>query len=218
MNRRTLPAAIAFAATAALLLTACGGGDEEPEANDKIVGADTGDTKKKESPSTSAESAAGRPDLTLPKDIEESFESWKLGDEKRNAILVDAGHAQSAVTYAVAKGDPEAAPLTFYQQGDALVGSQDWVKSIVDSGKTFTGTVRYFSPDLTLFDEKSAALVYCADETKAFNKDRTTSKVEKSPASKDSYVLYSAHLEKSDGGVWQTTKLDSERGNQKCTS
>ena len=44
LKRRSLPVAAAFAATTALLLTACGGGGDSPKDNDKIAGADQGET------------------------------------------------------------------------------------------------------------------------------------------------------------------------------
>ncbi|WP_327409188.1 hypothetical protein OG458_19070 [Streptomyces sp. NBC_01281] len=216
VKRRSLPVAAAFAATAALLLTACGSGDDSSKGNGKIAGADQGG-----SPSTSASASSPehvqRPDLTLPGDIKETFQGWKTGDATKDAILEDAGHAQTAVTYAVTKGDPKAEALAFYQAGTALPGSRDWVKTIVDSGSTFTGAVRYHSPKLDVFDKESAGLSYCSDESKAFNKDRKTQAIEKTPTSKDSYVLYSTRLERNSDGIWQTTKLVSERGNKTCT-
>ncbi|MEV0981281.1 hypothetical protein [Streptomyces sp. NPDC049915] len=213
MNRRSLPVAAALAATAALLLTACGSGDS-PKGNDKIAGADQGETTKA-SPTPTARTA--RPDLSLPSDVTESFEGWKTGDATKDAVLADAGHAQTAVTHAVVQGDPEDAALKFYQVGTALAGSQDWVKSIVGSGATFTGAVRYYAPRISVFDKNTAAVTYCSDESKAFNKNRKTNKVDKTPVTNDAYVLYSTRLEKSAQGVWQTTKLQSERGNKTCT-
>ncbi|MFC4464970.1 hypothetical protein ACFPH6_10515 [Streptomyces xiangluensis] len=217
MKRRSLPVAAALAATAALLLTACGSGDDSSKDNDKIAGADTGDTKTSASPSASASDDAERPAMTLPDDIKETFENWKTGDATKDAILADAGRAQTAVTHAVVKGDPEDPALSFYQAGTALPGSQDWVKSVIDSGSTFTGEVRYYAPDISVLGKNLAGVAFCSDESKAFNKNRETNKVDKTPVSNDSYVLYSTRLEKNDQGVWQTTKLESERGNKKCT-
>ncbi|THC56947.1 hypothetical protein E7X38_11730 [Streptomyces sp. Akac8] len=154
--------------------------------------------------------------MTLPEDVEERFEGWKTGDATKDAVLADAGRAQTAVTYAVTKGDPKSPALSFYQSGTALAGSQDWVKGIVDAGLTYSGSVRYFAPEISVFDKESAGVSYCADESKAYNKDRKTNKVDKTPATDDSFVLYSTRLEKNDEGVWQTTKLESERGNKKC--
>ncbi|MEV5435234.1 hypothetical protein AB0K80_04265 [Streptomyces sp. NPDC052682] len=215
MKRRPLPAAAALVATAALLLTACGSGKDSSKADDKIAGADTGGSTPSVSPSTSQGSIKG-PDIALPEDVKETFEGWKTGDATKDAILADAGRAQTAVTYAVTQGDPDSPALSFYQAGTALAGSQDWVKEIVDAGLTFYGSVRYYAPNIRVFDSKSAGVSYCADESKAFNKDRKTNKVDKTPVTDDSYVLYSTRLEKNSEGVWQTTKLESDRGNKTC--
>ncbi|WP_202503585.1 hypothetical protein [Streptomyces sp. SID4956] len=210
-----MPIAVAFAATSALLLTGCGGDDGGSKPGDEIAGADT--DKSTASPSSGApEVSAERPDMTLPEDVEERFEGWKTGDATKDAVLADAGRAQTAVTYAVTKGDPKSPALSFYQSGTALAGSQDWVKGIVDAGLTYSGSVRYFAPEISVFDKEPAGVSYCADESKAYNKDRKTNKVDKTPATDDSFVLYSTRLEKNDEGVWQTTKLESERGNKKC--
>lgn len=212
MKRRTLPIAVALTTTAALLLTACGGGSDS-DAKGQNAGARTESTSASASASTGA---AQRPDMTLPSDVTEAFESWKVGDATKDTILTDAGHAQTAVTYSVTKGDPESPALSFYQTGTALAGSQDWVKEIVDAGLTYHGSVRYYAPDISVLDAKSAGVSYCADESKAYNKNRKTNKVDEVPATEDSYVLYSTRLEKNSAGVWQTTKLESERGNQRC--
>ncbi|MFB7496956.1 hypothetical protein ACFC09_20120 [Streptomyces sp. NPDC056161] len=166
------------------------------------------------SPTTSG---ATRPDLALPSDVHETFEGWKTGDATKDAVLADAGRAQTAVTYSVTKGDPETSALAFYQADTALAGSQDWVKSIVDSGLTYSGAVRYYAARISVFDKKTAGVSYCADESKAYNKNRKTEKVDKEPATAESYVLYSTRLQLNDKGVWQTTKLESERGNKACT-
>ncbi|MET9351680.1 hypothetical protein ABZY14_01480 [Streptomyces sp. NPDC006617] len=215
MKRRSLPVAAALAASAALLLTACGSGDDKSSDNDKIAGADVSAPATSSSPDASGDTAE-RPTMKLPDDVTETFEGWKTGDAAEDAVLTDAGHAQTAVTYAITQGDPDSAALSFYQSGAALAGSQDWVKGVVDAGLTYSGTVGYYAPDISVLDKKTAGVSYCADESKAFNKNRKTQKVDKVPATAQSYVLYSTRLEKNAKGVWQTTKLESERGNKKC--
>ncbi|MEV0257664.1 hypothetical protein AB0H82_25825 [Streptomyces sp. NPDC050732] len=219
MKRRTMPVTAALAATAALLLTACGSGDDDkPKAEDRIAGADQGSKKDKSaSPAPSTGTEATRPDMKLPQDVTETFVGWKTGDSLKDAVLADAGRAQTAVTYAVTQGDANEPALGFYQDGQALVGSARWVKSIVDSGSTFSGNVRYFAPKVSMLDKGSAAVVYCSDESKAFNKNRKTKKVTKTPASDQSYVTYSTRLDKNEQGVWQTTRLESKRGDATCT-
>ncbi|WP_328670786.1 hypothetical protein [Streptomyces sp. NBC_00328] len=215
MKRRSLPVAISFAATTALLLTACGGGDDGPKANDKIAGADRGSTGSA-SPSVSASDNADRPDITLPGDVKDEFEGWKTGDATKDAVLADAGRAQTATNDAVLKGTPDTPGLAFYYKGKALTSSAKWVQKWLDTGITYTGTTRYYRPKVEIFDSKSAGVSYCADETKAYNKDRKTKKVDRTPAGNDAYVLYNTRLEKTAQGVWQISDGTSVRGSKTC--
>jgi hypothetical protein len=217
VKRRSLPVAAAFAATAALLLTACGSGNDSSKDSDKIAGADTGDTKTPASPSESPSEQIDRPDITLPNDVKDDFENWKTGDTTKDAVLADAGRAQTATNYAILKGNPDEPALAFYRQGDALVSGAQWVKSFVDAGITYTGTVRYFNANVVLYGKAAASVTFCTDESKAFNKNRKTKKVDKTAPDNDSYVYYNTHLKENKDGVWQTTELVSDRGNKKCT-
>ncbi|MFF8569689.1 hypothetical protein ACF07W_05705 [Streptomyces sp. NPDC015140] len=216
MKRRSLPVATALAATAALLLTACGGGDDKSDDGDKIAGADTGGSPSATAPSDAASDSADRPDITLPKDVQDVFEKWETGDTAKDAALADAARAQSAMNDAIVQGKTDTAGLTFYYEGKALTTSVKWVQKWLDAGITYTGTTRYFDPKVELFDAKSAGVSFCADETKAYNKERKTGKVDKSPATSDSYVLYNTRLEKNDQGVWRTTDGTSVRGSKTC--
>ncbi|MFI0967421.1 hypothetical protein ACH4S8_39435 [Streptomyces sp. NPDC021080] len=216
MKRRSLPVATAFAATTALLLTACGGGGDTPEANDKIAGADQGGAGSA-SPSVSASGNTDRPDITLPKDLSDSFENWKTGDAAKDAVLADVERRVDATNYAIAEGDAELPALGFYYSGTALADAGDWVTSIVKDGYSITGVNRYYNAKIDLFDSASAGVVYCEDQSKAFAKDRKSSKVIKTAVTAKSYVLYTTRLEKNKKGVWQTTKLTSQRGHKSCT-
>ncbi|MEU4082916.1 hypothetical protein [Streptomyces aureus] len=207
--------AAAFAATTALLLTACGGSGGAPKANDKIKDADQS-TSSSPSPSASAAAGASRPDITLPSDVHDKFEGWTTGDATKDAILADAGRAQTATNDAIIKGTPNTPGLTFYYKGKALNSSTRWVQKWLDAGITYTGTTRYYSPKVEVFDSKSAGVSYCADETKAYNKDRKSKKVDRTPAGKDAFVLYNTRLEKTGKGVWQTADGTSVRGSKTC--
>ncbi|GAA4074773.1 hypothetical protein [Streptomyces hundungensis] len=217
MNRRTLtPTAVALAATAALWLTACSSNNDKPQGTGKIAGAEEG-SKRPTSVSPPAGPDAKRPDTTLPKDVKDLFEGWQTGDATKDAVLADAARAQTATNYAIIKSNPDEPAMSFYRQQDALVSGQVWVKSFADAGMIYTGTLRYFSPEIKLFDQHSAGLSFCLDSSKAFNKNIKTGKLDTSPPTKDSYILYSTRLERNERGVWQTTKLQSEMGNKKCT-
>ncbi|MEU3841757.1 hypothetical protein AB0E88_17210 [Streptomyces sp. NPDC028635] len=215
MKRRTLPVAAALAATAALLLTACGGGDEKSEDNDKIAGADTGDSTASASSAPSPD--INRPDLSLPGDVKEEFEGWHTGDAMKDAVLSDAGHSMTAVTRAITVGDPKSPALTFYYKGEALAGAAKWVETFVDHDATITGTTRYYSPTVSMPNKTTAAVTLCADESKAFNKYRKSNKIDRSAPSPNSYVYYVSRLHKDSRGVWVTSEVDSKRGSRKCT-
>jgi hypothetical protein len=218
LKRRPLPAAAAFTAIAALLLAGCGSGTDSPKGNDKITGADQGTANETSSPSGSASGAGKRPKITLPSDVENVFEKWKTGDTTKDALLTDVKERINATDAAIVAADPGSAALKFYYKGEALTGAAEWVQGYVDEGKSITGTVRFYNPDLLMVDEDTAALAYCADETKAFDKSRKNDKAEKDPVTKDSYVAYNARVQRTKQGVWQTTSLLSDRGNAKCTS
>ncbi len=217
MKRRSLPVAAALAATAALLLTACGSEADSSKGADEIAGADQGDKKDSASPAASAPGSVKRPTITLPSDVKNSFETWKAGDETKNAILSDVKERINATDAAITAADPNSEALKFYYKGEALVGAAEWVQGYVDDGKSITGSVRFYNPDLVTVDKDTAALAYCADESKAFDKDRKTKKSEKNAVTKNSYVAYNTRVERNAQGIWQTTSLLSDRGNAKCT-
>ncbi|WP_345576206.1 hypothetical protein [Streptomyces prasinosporus] len=132
--------------------------------------------------------------------------------------MEDVKQRINATDAAIVAADPDAEALSFYYKGEALAGAAEWVQGYVDDGKSITGTVRFYNPDLVMVDKDTAALAYCADETRASDKDRKTGKAEKVPASKDSYVAYNTRVEMNQDGIWQTTSLLSDRGNAKCAS
>ncbi|MFE1440907.1 hypothetical protein [Streptomyces sp. NPDC058739] len=150
--RRTLPVAVAFAVSAALLLTACGEGDEA-KGNDGIAGAGKGAGA---SASASQEAAVDRPEIALPSDLKDTFESWNATDATQDSVLKDVAQRIDATNYAITKGHPEVAALSFYYKDSALGEAQDWVQSIVGDGYTITGENRYYNAKVDVFDDTSA--------------------------------------------------------------
>ncbi|MFD0307597.1 hypothetical protein [Streptomyces sp. NPDC127119] len=217
MNRRpTLLAAITLTAAAALTLSACGGdSDSKDKPNDKIAGADTGKEASK-TPGASASPATDRPTVKLPSDVIDKYEDWKTGDDAKDAVLTDTAGRIDATNDAIVRGDASAPGLPFYYRDKALTGAVEWVQEYQDANLSFTGTTRYFDPKVTLRGSTSAAVVYCADESKGFNKNRKTGKVDRTPSDESPYVLYNTRLEKSEKGVWQATVLISKRGDKTC--
>ncbi|WP_413799851.1 hypothetical protein [Streptomyces iranensis] len=210
----TKASAAALLTAAVLVLTACGsdsksGDDKEIEGAKKAT--------KSASPSASAsDDAIKRPKITLPSDVHHVFEGRTTGDPKKDAILADNERNILAEDDAILRGDAKSPALQFYNQGEALISAIDWVQRYLDADLTFTGTIRYFDRQVTLDAKNKASLTYCGDESKAYNKNRKTKKVEKATPSTESYVFYNSRLAKNNKGVWQTTKLISKRGDKAC--
>ncbi|MER7184943.1 hypothetical protein ABT404_36675 [Streptomyces hyaluromycini] len=216
MTRRSRLLTTATAGVAAaLLLAGCGGGDgDKSDSNGKIAGADTGASA---SPSASASAAeSGRPKITLPSDVTDKYEDWKTGDPTKDAVLADTAGRIDAINDAILRGDTGAPGLSFYYKDKGLSQAIAWVQAYLDSNLSFTGTTRYYAPKVTLSGDAAASVVYCSDESKGFNKNRKTGKVDKSPSDQSPYVLYNTRLEKNKKGVWQTSNLISKRGDKSC--
>ncbi|MFJ4242119.1 hypothetical protein ACIP17_16090 [Streptomyces iakyrus] len=217
MNRRsTRLAVLTLTAAAALTLSACGSDDgSKGRDSDRIAGADTED---KASPSTgpSEPGRTGRPKIYLPSDVTYEFQWKKTGDAPKDAVLHDAEQRIRAVDMAIAKQDPLDKGYRFYSEGAAAAESQKYIKEFVDHKARTTGLTRYYNESLTIRDDGTAALVYCEDQSKAFNKFLKTGKTDVTPVTKDSYVVYAGTLRKNDKGVWVTERLISQRGSAKC--
>ncbi|CAL9310212.1 hypothetical protein SUDANB135_04611 [Streptomyces sp. SudanB135_2055] len=217
MNRRrpTLLAALTLTAAAALTLSACGSDDKPASDNDKIAGADTG-TESSKSPTESAPAEPDRPKIELPTDVTYEFEWDKTGDPVKDAVLHDAEQRIRAVDLAIAEQNALHEAYRFYSEGEAAAGSQKYIQEFIDHKARTTGVTRYYQEDLNVKDDGTASLVYCEDQSKAFNKFIETGKTDVTDVSPDSYVLYASTLRKNAKGVWVTERLVSERGSAKC--
>lgn len=217
MNRRpTLLAAITLTAAAALTLSACGSDDSsENKDNDKIAGADTGgDTSA--SPTTSAPTAADRPKIELPSDLSYTFDWPKTGDKDKDAVLADSEQSIKAVDLAIVNQDALDKAYLYYYEGEAAAGTEEFIKAYVKAKARVTGAYRYYEAAANVSGKDQASLVYCEDQSKAFDMYLETEKVNKTPATKNSYVLYTTQLRKNDKGVWVIDEIQSQRGSDKC--
>lgn len=215
MNRRpTFLTAAAFAATAALTLSACGGGDDDSGGNDKIAGADTDKSPTPASPS--ATDSAERPKVTLPSDVKDVFSPEETGKSVEDAILRDNAEFVRALDAAIVAQDPRLPALEFYTEGEGAVAAEKWVQGFKDAGWTVTGTTRYFDRAVKVKSGTSAAIGYCADESKAYSKVIKTGELTGTKVSKDSYVAYSVEVAKNKQGVWELVKITSARGATGC--
>ncbi|MFE0508477.1 hypothetical protein [Streptomyces sp. NPDC058964] len=216
MTRRSrLLTTAAAGATAVLLLAGCGGGGSKPKSNDKITGADSGG-ESSASPSASASGTAGRPEIEMPSDLSYTFDWPKTGDKDKDAVLVDSEQSIKAVDLAIVNQDPLDKAYRFYYEGEAAAQTQQFIKAYVKAKARTTGSYRYYDPVVNVSGPSNASLVYCEDQGKAYDFYLKTKKVDKTPVTKNSYVLYSTQLQKNDKGVWVVVKLISQRGSSKC--
>ncbi|MEU0578530.1 hypothetical protein ABZ465_14810 [Streptomyces griseoincarnatus] len=196
--------------TTALTLTACG--SEDTDAPAKGSG--------KETPSTASASSApvsdGRPAIELPSDLSYTFDWPKTGDKEKDAVLADSEQSIKAVDQAIANQNALDKAYLYYYEGEAAAETEQFIQAYVDAKARVTGKYRYYDPAVQVRDSGEASLVYCEDQSKAFDMYLKDRKVNKTPVTENSYVLYTTQLRMNDKGVWVITKLLSERGHDQC--
>ncbi|WP_203588013.1 hypothetical protein [Actinospica acidiphila] len=209
MNRRTA-FLMTLAVTTALALTACG-------SEDTAAPAKGGDKKTPSTaPASSASASDGRPAIELPSDLSYTFDWPMTGDKVKDAVLADSEQSVKAVDQAIVNQNALDKAYLYYYEGEAAAQTEQFIQAYVDAKARITGTYRYYNPMVQVRDGGSASLVYCEDQSKAFDMYLKDRKVNKTPVTENSYVLYTAQLRKNDKGVWVITKLLSERGHDQC--
>ncbi|MFE2373938.1 hypothetical protein [Streptomyces sp. NPDC059398] len=213
MARRTPTIAAALTVSAALLLTACGGSSSDAS-KDKIKGADEGTKSPSASASTSAAPGAARPEITIPHAFQLDFQGWNSGDSEEQAVLNDGREQVRAGYAAIIANAPDADYLKFYDTAAGLSQDQKWIKTYTGKNLTLIGKAPVYDAKASMLggNKTRAVLSYCMDESKAYTKDRKTGKVEGNPAGTNPKVYYTATMQKSSQGVWQTVSTNSKRG------
>ena len=117
---------------------------------------------------------------------------------------------------AIVNQDPLDKAYLYYYEGEAAANTEDFIQAYVDAKARVTGAYSYYDADVQVSGQDAASLVYCEDQSKAFDMYLKDKKVNKTPVTKNSYVLYSTKLRKNEKGVWVVTKLLSQRGSDKC--
>ncbi|MET7696931.1 MULTISPECIES: hypothetical protein [unclassified Streptomyces] len=215
MSRRTLPTATALAATAALLLTACGNSDDSSP--DDIKGADTGVG----SASASASGASGvkRPDVSVPKDLSLVFDFDKPSAADHAAALADAENYVRALDHGIAQQDANDAAYQFYSTGGAAKYAKSQIQAWVKGGWTVYGTDRYFKADVApVGDGKPVLVTFCRNQAKFFSKKIKTGTVNRTEENLDSYQKFSLLMSPSttSSQVWQARQVDVQGRVKEC--
>ncbi|GGW33366.1 hypothetical protein AB0E64_22485 [Streptomyces caelestis] len=222
MKRRPLPVAAALVATAALLLTACGSGDDKSSGNDKIAGADRGGETPKESASPSGAPAEDKPDgvdVSLPKDMNLVFDWDKPKDKNEAAAMDDAANYLRAIYRGVDKRTTKDAAVTAYATGEGLHYAQVQINEWIKGGWTATGTRRHYDATTrSAPNGKSVEVAFCADTGKFYGKEVKTGKVLKTEPSLKDFGYYKVVMVKfpTGDGLWQASKVFVETSAERC--
>ncbi|QKW08469.1 hypothetical protein HUT18_20955 [Streptomyces sp. NA04227] len=216
MIRRNLPAAIVLTISAALTLTACGGGDDSKD-SDEIVGADKQSPAAGSSPSPSKESGSQNlPDFKLPKDIKVEIEPVETGNELKDQILREQAESLMARQRILVDRDVNSGYLNRYYEGEARDFYITLIKKAKAEGMTITGTYRYYDRKITQNTKDRAVVTYCEDQTKAYSKDVKTGKAQKTEPSPEDFTLNTAVLTKTPNSTWVVQSLTGKTPAQEC--
>ncbi|MEU6995605.1 hypothetical protein ABZ953_33735 [Streptomyces sp. NPDC046465] len=213
MNRRTLPVATALAATAALLLTGCGS-DSDPD--DKIKGAEQGESADAPNPKATPTAPAKVADFGLPKDIKVEIESNETGDKAKDQILKEQAEGFMARQRLYVDLDPNSRYLTRYYAGEARAFYSAEIKKAKSEGRTITGTYRYYDRKVTKNTDDLAIVTYCEDRSKAYAKDIKSGKPRKTKSSPEDFIFNTATLGKTEHNTWLVQSFRGEAGTGAC--
>jgi hypothetical protein len=222
VKRRPLPVAAALVATAALLLTACGSGDDKSSDNDKIAGADQGAETPKESAEPSAARAEDKPDgvdVSLPKDMNLVFDWDKPKDKNEAAAMDDAANYLRAIYRGVDKRTTKDAAVTAYATGEGLHYAQVQINEWIKGGWTATGTLRHYDATTrSAANGKSVEVAFCADSGKFYGKEIKTDKILETKPSIEDFDYFKIVMVKfpTGEGLWQASKVFVETKATKC--
>ncbi|PPS67632.1 MULTISPECIES: hypothetical protein [Streptomyces] len=222
MKRRLLPVAAALTATAALLLTACGSGDDKPGDNDRNAGVGQGAKTRKKAVSASGAPAEDRPDgvdLSLPSDMNLVFDWDKPKDKDEAAALDDAANFVRAIYRGVDERTTMGGAVSTYATGDGLHYAKTQIKIRVDGGWTSTGIRRHYQATTRSAPKgDSVEVAFCVDSSKFYGKEVKTEKILKSKPSIADFDYFRIVMLKSPigEGFWQASKVFVEAKAEKC--
>ncbi|WP_407561980.1 hypothetical protein [Streptomyces sp. 184] len=211
MRHRTLGRATAAALGAALLLTACGGSDDE--GTDEIVGAEK---KNSASPSAPAEEDPDAPAFDFPGDLKADVEPADTGDEKKDAVLRDQGYALSAMVESYGRQKATANFERYWQDPAYTTYVKDFAR-FADEGQRIAGTGRYFNREVKQVRDGSALVVFCEDQSDGYVVDAGTGKNVSADGGNSAVVrLYRQTLTRTDDGTWAVAESDWTEGDGTC--
>ena len=218
MTRTSLPIAVALAASAGLLLTACGGGGSD--SSDKIQSSDSGTPSATAPPTTAPPTqpaGPGAPKFNLPSDIKVNFDGFDNSDPTKKAALTDATYAAQAVIEFESKVyTKEPANFKRFWTGEHGAEFADSIISQGKDGSVVTGTFNYYKPVVKSIAAGNLQIQYCEDQRKAYGKDSKTGKVDVTTPSAQDFNLWTLVMAKDPSGEWQAFNHTWTQGAKQC--
>ncbi|MER7773518.1 hypothetical protein ABTZ21_00735 [Streptomyces sp. NPDC096191] len=206
----------AFTATAALLLTACGGDDESsPE---DIKGAGTGANSP--SASKSAPGAADQPNLSLPTDLKVDFDVSEPSEDRHAAALDNAKNYILALNHGITAQDPEDPAYQFYSLGNATKYARTQIQAWVDDEWTATGTDSYYKSRTDDVSDSGGVLVtMCRDQSEFFGKNVKTNKVKRTEPSLNDYQEFRLLMKPPQASqeIWKVLQIEVQGRVKDCS-
>jgi hypothetical protein len=217
VTRSTLPAAVALAVSAGLLLTACGGGDSD--SSDKIQPSVTASPSAAASTSatpTATAAAPGAPVFDLPSGITTKFEGFDSTDPTKKLMLTDTTYAAQAIIEQEAKPYTKVtANFSRFFIGDRGAVFADSLISQGKDGTVVTGYFHYYSPVVKYIGNGNYTVKYCEDQRKAYDKD-AAGKINVTTPSLSDFRQWTLSMTKSDSGEWHSYGYAWTKGVQSC--
>ncbi|MFF7483976.1 hypothetical protein ACFZBC_00585 [Streptomyces luteogriseus] len=222
MKRRPLPVAAAMTTVAALLLTACGSGDDKSGENNKVTGAGQGTETPRGSTEPSPTLAEDKPDgvdVSLPSDLDLVFDWDKPENENEAAAMDDAANYLRAIYRGVAKRTTKDAAVTAYSTGGGLYYANTQINAWLDGGWTATGTLRHYNAtSRSAPNGKSVEVAFCADSGTFYGREIKTKKILRTKPSIEDFDYFKIVMVKfpTRTDLWQASKVFVETKAAKC--
>lgn len=209
MTRRTPTTAAAITLGAALLLSACGGGDS---GSDEIAGAD--DSSKSSSASASPSPDTARPDLSLPEDFEIVFDFEKPSNPDHAAALANAENYIRALKHGISEQNPNDPAYQFYSTDGAKRYAKRQIEDWVEGGWTIYGKDRYYRARIDSIDA-GVLVTFCRNQAKSYGKKVDTGKVRYTEESLNSYQEFQILMQE-DSKIWKARSIEVWGKSKEC--